>query len=143
MKVVVFSTKCNGHDVNSFESVRRSGLVPVKSMRELHTSGAGWRRTALANRQRSVPLLMEAENKKSCLVSAAIDDRAYADFVGITVASRRSRNKISILQKLYESTWDANLLARDQHCIYAICSDETYCGTFIVLVFQVVAYGSS
>jgi hypothetical protein len=33
-----------------------------------------------------------------------------------------------VLRKLYESTWDATLLAQDQRCIYAICADERYGG---------------
>ena len=33
-----------------------------------------------------------------------------------------------MLRKLYESTWDATLLAQDQRCIYAICADERYGG---------------
>ena len=39
-----------------------------------------------------------------------------------------SRKHISILRKIYASTWDANLLSEDQRCIFAVASNEIYGG---------------
>jgi hypothetical protein len=70
---------------------------------------------------------VEVDKKEKSLASGAIDERAYAD------KSQHGRiqavkKQVSTLRKLYGSTWDANSLAQDQRCIYAICSNEKYGG---------------
>jgi hypothetical protein len=71
--------------------------------------------------------VVKLDKKEKSLVSGAIDERAYAD------KSQHGRiqaikKQVSILRKMYENTWDANLLAQDQRCIYAVCSNATYYG---------------
>jgi MYND finger len=66
---------------------------------------------------------VEAESKERGLVFGPIDDLAYVD-KSQHGRIQAVRKHVSRLRKQYESTWDANFLAQDQRCIYAVCSNQ-------------------
>lgn len=69
----------------------------------------------------------EADDKENSLVVGVIDERAYVD-KSQHARIQTIKKHISILRKIYSSTWDANLLSEDQRCIFAVASNEIYGG---------------
>jgi len=97
----------------------------------LATVNFDWRCQKKSKWYAAINLLLENYDygtaKERGIIMGPINAHTYADPKQLP-RIRAVEKHVEVLRKIYESSWNPMQLSFDQRCIFAVCSNELYCG---------------